>query len=132
MYTFNLFCFGHDLSSNEDLVNLLYEHDFLFSFSKGENWKVDSMYHGGSTSIPFVLGNVIISDDDVDKKTFLKKIRQSKEDEYIKDYKHFLSEYLEHLDSETKSDQKLIDIVDELKTFLNNNEPCFYLLEASS
>ena len=46
MYTYNIFCFGHEMALNKELNNFLryYEMEF-FDTIKGKEWQIDFPYY---------------------------------------------------------------------------------------
>ena len=78
MYTFNIYCFGHDLSLNKELNNKLSEFDFEFSTKiNGRNWEINFPYHGGQVHgdcYSCVFGTQITDDDN--NKNYIKEIKK--------------------------------------------------------
>ena len=136
MYTFNYFCFGHDLSVDKNLNNTLNEYDveFFLSINK-KDWQVDFPYHGGQINgdcYSCIFGTVIASDDN--NRNYINKIRNAKEEDYINDYNEFLTKLFIDLESdaqgEYENEMKLL--IFQLKTFIKKHKPGFYSVEASS
>lgn len=100
MYTFNLFCFGHQLEKNPELNNLLCEMDLDFSATiNGKRFEVDFPYHGGKCrgDVYSCVFGTIITDDDQNI-LFVDTIRNSKESDYLDDYNQFLDQLFKVLD----------------------------------
>ena len=68
MYTYNILCFGHELSANKELNNFLLMYDVeFFDVIKGNEWQVSFPYHGGQVkgdTHSCVFGTIITDDDD--------------------------------------------------------------------
>lgn len=133
MYTFNLFCFGLDLSADEKLNNDLHYCDVEFNTKiNGKEWEVDFPYHGGQCDgdlFSCVFGT-IVSDSD-NNPSFVSDIRSAKGEDYKRDYEKFIDIFLNRL-REDSSEPEIKDILDRLEEFINHNKPCFYSVEASS
>lgn len=131
MYTFNLFCFGHELAQDPELNNLLNEYDFdLRHKINGRQFEVNFPYHGGQCrgDVYSCVFGIQISDSDFNP-NFVKEIRSAKYEDYIDDYNQFI----EWLKSEiTTWDDEVTEVVQRLITFLDTNKPDFYSVEASS
>ena len=137
MYTFNIFCFGHDLSLNKELNNKLSEFDFEFNTNiNGRNWEINFPYHGGQVQgdcYSCIFGTQITDDDN--NKNYIKEIKNAKESDYIDSYNQFLKILISELENYTNLDEyeeEIKKIIEELKIFLSENEPGFYSVEASS
>lgn len=134
MYTYNLYCFGHQLSSDKELNNLLHDNDLEFSKKIGNReWEVDFPYHGGQVRgdcYSCVFGTIITDDDN--NTDYINEIRKSNEEDYIKDYKSFLSILLDELDNYIKLEPELEKVISKLKEFLDKNKPTFYSVQVSS
>jgi hypothetical protein len=133
MYTYNLYCFGHQLSSDKNLNNLLHEYDLEFSRTiDGKLWEVDFPYHGGQVRgdcYSCVFGTIITDDDNPD---YINLIRKSNENDFIKEYKKFLDILLSELDKDVELEPEIEKVVSKLKDFLSKNEPTFYTVQVSS
>lgn len=132
MYTFNLFCFGHELAQDPELNNLLNEYDFdLRHKINGRQFEVNFPYHGGQCrgDVYSCVFGTQISDSDFNP-NFVKEIRSAKYEDYIDDYNQFI----EWLKSEitTWDDEGIEEIAQRLITFLDTHKPDFYSVEASS
>jgi hypothetical protein len=139
MYTFNLFCFGHQLSKNPELNNLLNEYDLEFHTTiNGKRFEVDFPYHGGQCrgDVYSCVFGTIITDDDQNI-MYVDTIRNAKESDYLDDYNQFLDQLFKGLDDDIQNcgiheKEEFKNIVTKLKDFIANNEPEFYCVEASS
>ena len=84
MYTFNIYCFGHDLSLNKELNNKLSEFDFEFSTKiNGRNWEINFPYHGGQVQgdcYSCIFGTQITDDDN--NKNYIKEVCDVTENGY--------------------------------------------------
>ncbi len=147
MYTYNIFCFGHEMALNKELNNFLryYEMEF-FDTIKGKEWQIDFPYHGGQVkddTYSCVFGTIITDDDN--NPNYVNEIRNAKEENYLADYETFLDKLLTQCEddvihmNETFSSLEEIEyreaykqLIDELKEFTKNNKPTFYSIEASS
>lgn len=134
MYTYNLYCFGHKLSEDKELNNLLSEYDIEFSRKiKDRIWAVDFPYHGGKVRgdcYSCVFGTIITDDDNNDD--YINEIKNSTEKDFIVDYNEFLSILLSELEKEVESEKEFSSVVSRLKTFLEKNSPTFYSVQVSS
>ena len=139
MYTFNIYCFGHDFSLNKELNNKLSEFDFEFSTKiNGRNWEINFPYHGGQVygdCYSCVFGTQITDDDN--NKNYIKEIKNAKESDYIDGYNQFLKIFLSELSVENytildENKEEIKKIIDDIIIFLSTNEPGFYSIEASS
>lgn len=134
MYTFNYFCFGHDLSKDKNLNNSLHDWDVEFNkIINGREYQIDFPYHGGQVRgdcYSCVFGT-IISDDDHNP-SYIKDIKNAKESDYINDYNKFIDILIEELELHLHHEKGFINVVENLKNFLKNNSPEFYSVEASS
>lgn len=130
MYTYNLYCFGHQLSSNKELNNLLNELDINFSKKINNRlWEINFPYHGGQVKgdCRSCVFGTIITDDDMNP-DYISEIRNLNEYNFVEDYKEFLS----MLVSDLESDSELCDLFSKLKDFLDKNNPLFYSVQVSS
>ena len=97
MYVINNFVYGHDISVNEKLNNMLCEFDLEFSkYVNGKDFEVSFPYHGGQVSgdvLSVIFGTIITSDDG--NKNFSKEIRNAKTEDYEEDYKVFLKAFID-------------------------------------
>lgn len=133
MYTFNLFCFGHELALDKDLNNELEEMISYHIKIKGKTWEIDFPYHGGRVAgdiMPCVFGRIITDDDH--NPLFLDEVRNSKESDYMEDYNIFITNLYKDLDEDLKMDPSFEEFYNRLKKFINENKPKFYLVEVSS
>ena len=136
MYTFNYFCFGHRMADNKKLNNFIADLDLEFRRSvNGKDYEVSYPYHGGQVDgdVYSVVFGFNITDDD-DNPDYINVIRKVKEEDFIKGYNIFLSEYTNWLKTEDFSDfeEEELKTLKELIDFLEKTEPCFYSVEASS
>lgn len=142
MYTYNLFCFGHELAIDHKLNNLLAEYDFYIKTEiGGKVFGVDFPYHGrqckGDTYS--CLFGCEITDSDCNP-NFIKEIRAADENDYLEHYNDFLKALKVQADEWTEEwvedyrdqAQAFKEIVERLFKFLDDNEPCFYTIEVSS
>lgn len=139
MYTYNLFCYGHQLSKDKELNNLLWSYDIYFPKKiNGKDFEVHFPYHGGQVRgdcLSCIFGTVITDDDQ--NNLFVDTIRNSKESDYLDDYNQYLSDLFQELDNDIQNcsdDEKdeYVNLVNRLKDFIKNNKPDFYCVEASS
>lgn len=134
MYTYNLFIFGHNLSLNKELNNMV--HDFDFSFQKTINKKrfeLDTPYHGGTLPgdiYPVSFGHTITDDDQ--NPNFVGEVRNAKEENYINDYNEFIKSLKEDLIADKNVEADYDKLVDTFISFIDNNKPGFYSIEVSS
>ena len=138
MYTYNLYCFGHKLSEDKELNNLLREYDISFSRKINNRlWEVDFPYHGGQVRgdcYSCVFGTIITDDDNNDN--YINEIRNSSEKDFVKDYNEFLSILISELEKDIsaslETEKEFGSVVSRLKTFLEKNSPTFYSVQVSS
>jgi hypothetical protein len=139
MYTFNLFCFGHELGINKELNNSLSELDIDETINiNGREFEFRFPYHGGQVdgdTFSCVFGTVITDDDG--NRAYTKEIREAKEEDYKEDYNKFLTEFIDRLNKSVEEfkeydDKEAVEIIEKFIQFLKENEPCFYSVEASS
>ena len=134
MYTYNIFVFGHDLSKNKDLNNSMEElcggAQYIIN---GKKFKINRPYHGGQVrgDTFSVIFGIEITDDD-DNPNYINKIKKSKKENYIEDYNLFINKLKEDCNKEMGVDNWYDKMVKELFEFIDNNEPDFYTVEASS
>jgi hypothetical protein len=132
MYTFNLFCFGHNLAKDPELNNdLSSKIDAEFSTVIHNNrWELKFPYHGGQINPPWacVLGLEI---SDSETKNSVQTLRSFKEEDYIDDYNKFLKMMLSSL-RETLIEADDLEVIDRLEVFLRENSPEIYIVEVSS
>lgn len=136
MYTYNLFVFGHDVSKDKEINNLIWECDLEFRKTiNGKKFEVSFPYHGGIVKgdTYAVLFGVYITDDDHNS-NYVSEVRNAKEEDYINDYNQFLKEFIDNL---TDFENGLAGTEDEtdlkpLLDYLNNTKPEFYNLQVSS
>ncbi len=138
MYTFNYYCFGHKLSENKELNNLLHDYDVeLRKNINGKSWEIDFPYHGGQIrgDVYSCVFGTIITDDDHNT-NYVDEIRNSKEEDYIEDYNKFIEILLTELEKDVESakdsEPEFEKVFNMLKEFLSKNSPKFYSVEASS
>ena len=133
MYTFNLFCFGLDLSVDKELNNDICSVDLEFGTIIGSRrWEVNFPYHGGQCAgdlFSCVFGTNISDSDN--NPSFVSEVRSAKEEDYIGDYEKFIDIFLNRL-REDSGDPEVKDVLDRLEEFVKYNKPCFYSVEASS
>ena len=109
-----------------------------------KEWKLTFPYHGGQTSFdtPSTIFGYYITDDD-NNDLFIEEIRNIKKEDYIKDYYEFVEKFITLLKDEaedilkeeniSKEDELIISsMLEDLRSFINNNEPIIYSVEASS
>lgn len=136
MYTYNIFCFGHKMADNKKLNNFISELDLEFSKSiNGKIYKVSYPYHGGQVNgdtYSTIFGYEITDDDN--NPDYINVIRNVKEEDFIKGYNIFISEYINMLKTDDFSDlnEDELKILTELIDFLEKTQPCFYSVQASS
>lgn len=141
MYTFNLYCFGHDMSKNKKLNNELWSFDVYFNVKIDDiKWEIDFPYHGGKVRgdcYSCVFGTIITDDDN--NPDFISTVRHSLESYYIDTYNKFLSHVFDGLESDYDSlpegdDEKELfgKLIEDLREFTSKNEPGFYSVEVSS
>ena len=134
MYTYNVFVFDHDLSTNHNLNNQLHDYDCEFRTTINKRkFEINLPYHGGQVSgdTYSVIFGTIITDSDHNKH-FTDEIRSAKKTKYTKDYKLFINELKSYLISQKGQDQDFDEFIDELLEFIKNNKPRFYQVEVSS
>jgi hypothetical protein len=120
------------MSENPKLNNFIHDMDLEFSYNK---YEVDCPYHGGlirGDIFPIIFGIQITCDDD--NPDYINTIRNAKEEDYIQPYNEFLKEYLNFLkfDDFSDCDEDVLKNLSELIEYLENTNPCFYSVEASS
>ena len=123
MYICNIFCFGHKMADNKKLNNFISDLDLEFSKSiNGKIYEVSYPYHGGQ-----------VNGDD-NNPNYINEIRNAKEEDYIKEYNIFISEYINILKNDDFSylNEDELKILKELIDFLEKTKPCFYSVEISS
>lgn len=134
MYTFNIFCFGHDLSKDPKLNNLVHDYDMeLVRIINNKRFEIKFPYHGGQCygdTYSCIFGHEITDDDD--KKEFLNTIRNSKKEDYIDDYNEFIVWVKSEISDWKEKDLEISEVVDKLINFIDTNDPDFYIVEASS
>lgn len=153
MYTFNIVCFGLDTNNIEGLRDILCELDYEFSSSvivpgredeknRDNIYRISSLYHGNDEE-PWVFGAEVTDNDG--NPNFINEIRNLKEEDYLPTYYQFKREVLKEIDedkvrlhnspSDELSQEEIDDevsLLEQLKSILENNEPSFYQIEASS
>ena len=138
MYTYNIFCFGHELSKDKELNNLLREWDIEFEEKIDKRiWEIDFPYHGGKVRGDIsscVFGTVITTDDR--NPNYINIVRKAKEEDYIDDYNKFLNVVIarieENVELREESELDFEELITKLKSFLKENKPKFYSVEVSS
>ena len=132
-----MFCYGINTSVNEVLNNFIADYDLEFSKKVNKiNYEVSTPYHGGQCSgdIYSVVFGTYITDDD-NNPDYIKTIRTSNEEDYKESFDIFKSEYIDELKSILESDsfdEEETKLFNELIIFIENEEPSFYDVEASS
>lgn len=131
MYTYNLFCYGHNLSKNPILNNLAWEYDVYFN-EKINNikFKLDFPYHGGKVkgdTYSCVFGTEITDDDN--NPSYIDTVKNSNVNDYKNSYDEFLKLVIKGLEDDAllENDTDFTNFVNDFKNFINNNEPCFYI-----
>lgn len=152
MYTFDIFCYGHNFSKDREVSRLLCDvmASECFHYNQQSDkivrnlasspkilYEVDFPYHGGQTSsdTPSICFGVCVTTSESNP-DYIREVRDAKEETYSQDYgkfvaafKRFLSEeYHEHFSDSSLSAEEINPII----AFLDSNEPCFYNVEASS
>lgn len=136
MYICNIFCFGHKMADNKKLNNFISDLDLEFSKSiNGKIYEVSYPYHGGQVNgdkYSIIFGYEITDDDN--NPNYINEIRNAKEEDYIKEYNIFISEYINILKNDDFSylNEDELKILKELIDFLEKTKPCFYSVEISS
>lgn len=138
MYTYNLFCFGHQLSKDKQLNNELNEMDAEFTTNIGNTrWELDFPYHGGQVSgdvYSCVFGTIITDDDG--NEFYTDEVRLAKEENYIEGYNTFLERLFVRLEEDIDSCEdfksEFESAVNRLKKFVKDNKPKFYSVQVSS
>ena len=138
MYTFNIYVFGHNLSKDKELNNSLNSFDIQFGKKiNGKDFELQFPYHGGQcgdVTYSCVFGCQISTDEF--NPNHINEIRKFKEEDYIKDYSLFIDALKEELSkwkgSVDMDDEEMDQIIVDLFTFIDNNEPELYSVEASS
>lgn len=126
MYTYDLIIFGHRLNDEPELNKIIGENDLVFEFDK---YEVETQYHGNSIDYVISFG-IEITDTDCSNPFYIDKIRNFKEEDYIKDYNIFIEKYIESL-NEIKEDEEILEI-EKVINFLKTNKPKLYSLQVSS
>lgn len=130
MYTFNNFVYGHRMADDKRLNNELDSYGLEFS---SNGFEVSTPYHGGKLpgdTYPVIFGKVITDDDN--NEFFIDEVRLAKESDYEDDYRKFLSEFKNSLNEDRGEEKKYDEFIDRLIKFLDDNDPMFYTVEASS
>lgn len=134
MYTYNLVCYGHQLSLNPDLNNSLNELDLEISTRiNNKKWEIDFPYHGGQCSgdvYSCVFGTIIIDDDN--NPNFVDEIRNLKEEDYASDYDTFLDFVFKEIEDIMETEPDIVEVFNSLNEFVRNNQPKFYQVQVSS
>lgn len=141
MYIINNLMYGHNLSENRELSELIWEYDVDFKREKnGVCYRVHRPYHGGQVAdeIPSIMFGAEITDDDGNR-DYIKQAREAKEETYQKDYQEFVQEFLTDLKANVGLDEDYADdeedyskFVEKMEKFLSENEPEIYSVESSS
>jgi hypothetical protein len=141
MYTYNIYCFGHQLALDKNLNNSLYSEDVVFSKKiNGKKFVIEYPYHGnqifGEDTVSCIFG-IEITDDD-NNPYFIEEVKSSKEEDYLDDYRIFLNNFFKQCEEDFVS-MKESEYVEEYKSLINNlliftqnNKPKFYTVEVSS
>ena len=130
MYTFNYFRFGHKMSRNKELNNLLHDYDLEFSkVINGKKFEISFLYNGSQVSgnIYSVIFGISITDDDQNP-NYIDEVRRANSSDYEVEYQQFLDEYVDWI----KSDGSNIELANLLLNYLNSNKPEFYSVQGSS
>ena len=133
MYTYNLFCFGHNLDKDEKLKEDIHEFDIAFNKKIGNHkYELSFPYHGGADSPPCVLGTQITDDDG--NSNYIAEVRLAKESDYINDYNLFVEHMIKGLgeDMIAEPDEDFKRVAEGFKSFLQNTKPEFYSVQVSS
>jgi len=137
MYTYNNFVFGHDFSKDSELNNEIWSWDIeIREKINNRLFEIDFPYHGGQVkgdTLSCVFGT-IITDDDPTNKNFVKEVRNAKMEDYIDDYKVFINKVKSLLieDSLVSDEDGFPLFLSKLFSFIENNDPDFYMVEISS
>lgn len=141
MYIINNLMYGHDLSKNKELSDLIYEYDVDFRWTKnGVQYTVEMPYHGGQVAgdCPSIFFGAWIANDDGNK-NYVKEVREAKEETYKADYQEFVQEFLIDMKSSLEeflelegSNGEAAKFIQEVEKFLSENEPEIYSVESSS
>ena len=119
------------MSNNPKLNNFIYDMDLTFSYN---DCVVSKPYHGGQILddiYSIVFGIEIACDDD--NPDYISTVRNAKEEDYIQPYNEFLKEYfLDLKNADCYGDGIDAQWTGELIEYLENTNPCFYSVEASS
>lgn len=133
MYTYNLVCYGHELSLDPVLNNLLRELDLEISTKiNNKKWEIDFPYHGGQCMgdvYSCVFGTIITDDDNPN---LIDEIRNLKEEDYAYDYDTFLEFVFNEIENLMETETEFIEVFNRLNEFIHNNKPNFYQVEVSS
>jgi hypothetical protein len=123
------------MADNKKLNNFIADLDLEFRRSvNGKDYEVSYPYHGGQVDgdVYSVVFGFNITDDD-DNPDYINVIRKVKEEDFIKGYNIFLSEYTNWLKTDFSDfEEEELKTLKELIDFLEKTEPCFYSVEASS
>lgn len=145
MYTFDIFCYGHDFSKDSKVSTLF--ADIMCSDSFYYNQQSDKIvrkldnppeilyevyfpYHGGQTSTCSICFGVCIATSEANS-DYTREVRSAKKKDYSEVYEKFVAafkRYLNEIYSEFASAEEIKPIIE----FLDSNKPCFYSVEASS
>ncbi len=142
MYTFNNFCYGINTSVNPELNNFISDSDLVYKNKiNGIQYEVSSPYHGGKCLgdvYSVIMGTIITQDDDPE---YTNEVRTADENDYREHFKKFIEEYLVELDLISEEwngwngngeyDDGIV-MIEELKEFIKNAIPGFYIVELSS
>ncbi len=137
MYIYNNFVFGHDLSKEPELNNETWSWDItIHERINNRLFEIDFPYHGGQCkgNVYSCIFGTIITDSDPTNKNFAKEVRSAKEEDYIDDYKLFISKVKSLLieDSLISDEDGFPSFLTRLFNFIDSNEPEFYMVEVSS
>ena len=132
MYTYNRFCYGHQLELSPEINNSIYDLDLSFRHVTNKKvFCVDFPYHGGKSlgDVYSIICGIEICDDDFNPK-YIDVVRSSKEEDYIEDYDLFITEYKKFLSDIMDSEDEVE--IKKIISFFDNNRPKFYSIDTSS
>jgi len=134
MYTFNFFVYGHDIKNSPELNDELHDCDLEFTEQiNGFKFEVDFPYHGGQVAgdVCSTIFGTVIADDDGNS-NYTNEVRNAKEEKYKENYILFLEKFKEHMTKNLGVDSGYDEVVNNLIEYLENTQPGFYSVEASS
>lgn len=135
MYIIKNFFFGHNLSINKELNNLVWEFDVYFNRTiNNKQFVIETPYHGGQVdgdTLSIFCGINITDDDGND--LFLDIIQSSKKEDYEQEYNVFINQVIDEilLDKEDGLPD-YNEFADKFVKFLKETTPEFYFVESSS